>query len=203
MSLAALLPLKRPLILASGSPRRAELLRLLGLPFRVQPASVEEPDPLPGSSPPEYVLELARRKALAVAHHCSEPCVVLGADTTVVLDGLYLNKPGTAEAASAMLHRLSGRTHEVYTGVVLVLVPEMQLFHGVARTEVRFRELASEEIAAYVATGSPLDKAGGYGIQDPFGAVFVEGIRGCYYNVVGLPLGLVYQLLRQVCHALA
>jgi len=114
---------------------------------------------------------------------------------------MYLNKPQTPEEAAAMLQQLSGRTHEVYTGVALVRAPELEFSTGVARTEVTFRSLTPEEIAAYVATGSPLDKAGAYGIQDPFGAVFVTGIRGCYYNVVGLPLGLVYQLLQHFCHA--
>ncbi|GBD06745.1 Septum formation protein Maf [bacterium HR21] len=198
---ASLLRLKRPLVLASQSPRRAELLRLLGIEFRVQPAPITEPDDSAELSPGEYVLQLARAKALAVAQHLCEPALVLGADTTVVLGGQYLNKPRTPEAAAAMLAQLSGRTHEVYTGVVLLRVPELDSFTGVARAEVTFRKLQPEEIAAYVATGSPLDKAGAYGIQDPFGAVFVEHLRGCYYAVVGLPLALLYQLLRQACDA--
>jgi septum formation protein len=200
MTLAALLPLQRPLVLASQSPRRAELLRLLGIPFRLQPAAIPEPDG--GSTAPaeDHVLTLARAKALTVAQQLSEPALVLGADTEVVLDGRILGKPRSSEEARALLRALSARTHEVYTGVALVRAPEMELLTGVARTEVTFRTLLPEEIEAYVATGSPLDKAGAYGIQDPFGAVFVEGIRGCYYNVVGLPLGLVYQLLRRACY---
>ncbi len=201
MSLAALLQLARPLILASRSPRRAELLRLLGLRFQIFPPPREEPD-TDGRPPHEYVLHLACQKAHAVAQHLTRPCVILAADTTVVLESAVLNKPRTAEEASAMLWRLSGRTHEVYTGVALLSLPEQRLLTAYARTEVTFRPLKPEEIAAYVATGLPLDKAGAYGIQDPFGAVFVESIRGCYYNVVGLPLQLVYQLLEQVCHEL-
>lgn len=198
---AALLRLERPLVLASQSPRRAELLQFLGFDFRVHPAHVPEPDGSAAQSPSDYVLQLARAKALAVAEQLSEPALVLGADTTVVLDGRYLNKPETPQAATAMLTQLSGRTHEVYTGLVLLRVPELDSFAGVARAEVTFRQLQPEEIAAYVATGSPLDKAGAYGIQDPFGALFVESLRGCYYAVVGLPVGLLYHLLRQACHA--
>lgn len=199
MTPAALLHLPRPLILASSSPRRAELLRLLGFRFQIFPAHLEEPDT--DSRPPhEYVIHMACEKALAVARRVARPSFLLGADTTVVLDGAYLNKPRTAAEATAMLQRLSGRTHEVYTGVALLSFPEERLLTSYARTEVTFRSLTPEEIAAYVATGSPRDKAGAYGIQDPFGAVFVESIRGCYYNVVGLPLTLVYQLLSRLCH---
>lgn len=198
---AGLLKLRRLVVLASRSPRRAELLRLLGIPFIIHPAQLAEPDDGTGMTPSEYVLSLAQRKAQAVARHARQPSFVLGADTTVVLEGTYLNKPTSADAARRMLHQLSGRTHEVYTGVVVICVPEMTVLSGVARTEVTFRSLSDEEIEAYVTSGSPLDKAGAYGIQDPFGAVFVESIRGCYYNVVGLPLGLVYQLLRQASYA--
>ena len=198
---AALLRLPRPLILASRSPRRSELLRFLGLDFRIQPTDLEEPDGSDGVSPEEYVMQLARAKAYAAARRLTEPAFILAADTTVVLEGCYLNKPKTPEAAVAMLERLSGRTHEVYTGVVVLRVPEMDSFAAVERTEVTFRRLSPEEIAAYVASGSPLDKAGAYGIQDPFGAVFVERLCGCYYTVVGLPLAALYRLLRQACDA--
>ncbi|MCS6965176.1 MAG: Maf family protein [Candidatus Kapabacteria bacterium] len=201
MTPADLLRLPRPLILASRSPRRAELLRLLGIPFRVYPAQLDEPSGSTTQPPTEYVLSLARAKALTVARLCAEPCLIIGADTTVVADDTCWGKPATAEDARTLLERLSGRTHDVYTGVVLLRVPEMELSGGVARTEVTFRPLRSTEIDAYIATGSPLDKAGGYGIQDPFGAIFVESVRGCYYNVVGLPLSLVYELLRQACDA--
>ncbi len=193
---AALLRLRRPLILASASPRRAELLRLLGVEFAIEPSGVAEPEEMPGVAPEQYVRQLALSKATAVAQRLQREAFVLAADTTVALGVALLNKPHTAEQALQMLQQLSGQVHEVYTGVALMWVPECRSECRVVRTRVRFRKLSAEEITAYVESGLPLDKAGGYGIQDPFGAVFVDWLEGCYYNVVGLPLATVYELLR-------
>ena len=193
-----MLRLPRPLILASQSPRRRALLRQIGLDFSIQPSSVaEELQPL-DVPPQEYAAGLARQKAEDVARRQTAPAYVLGADTIVVLDGEIMNKPADETEASVMLQRLSGRTHTVYTGLALAAAPELTVRAAVQQTDVRFRELDPLEIAEYVAGGSPLDKAGAYGIQDDFGAVFVEHIAGCYYNIVGLPLELLYRMLRKI-----
>jgi septum formation protein len=191
----SLLTLPAPLVLASASPRRKKLLEQIGLEFQVKVSAFDEdtvPTHLP---PPDYVQLLAQSKALAVAQNLDFKAIVIGADTTVVLDGQILNKPTDAADAARMLALLSNRTHEVCTGIALVETTTNRTATDVCRTEVRFRALDAAEIAAYVASGSPLDKAGSYGIQDDFGAVFVQEIRGCYYNVVGLPLELLYRRL--------
>jgi septum formation protein len=171
------------LILASRSPRRQELLRRQGLDFRSQPADIVE-TVLDRETPEAHVCRLATEKARAVAALESD-AVVLGSDTVVVIDDEILGKPVDVEDAEAMLARLSGRVHEVHSGVALVqgeiVVDDRDL------TRVRFRELDSGEIRAYVASGEPMDKAGAYGIQD-LGALLVAGIEGCYFNVMGLPL---------------
>src|SRR6185369_4147296 len=146
--------------------------------------------------PSDYVQLLAETKALDVASKLSEPSTVLGADTIVVLDGLILGKPVDREDAKRMLKSLSGRTHTVYTGIALVDSSSERVSVATARTEVTFRELDELEIAEYIAGGSPMDKAGAYGIQDDYGAVFVSHIVGCYYNIVGLPLELLYRMLK-------
>ena len=193
----SLLTLPAPLVLASASPRRKKLLEQIGLPFTVQVSAFDEDSVSTNLPPQDYVQVLARSKALAVAENRSlaSPAIVLGADTTVVLDGQILNKPTDAADAARMLDLLSNRTHEVCTGIALV--HGERVLTDVARTEVRFRRISGEEITAYIESGSPLDKAGSYGIQDDFGAVFVQEIRGCYYNVVGLPLELLYRRLRE------
>ena len=193
-----LLPFKRPLILASASPRRRLLLQQLNLDFEVRTANIDEERIASGLAPRDYVQTLAQRKAIAVAAE-HDTAIVIGADTIVVLDGAILNKPANPTDAKAMLRTLSDRTHEVYTGFAIVQQPGGELLTDVQTTAVRFRHLDDDEIAAYVASGSPLDKAGSYGIQDDFGAVFVQEIRGCYYNVVGLPLELLYRRLRELC----
>ncbi|MEL6617141.1 MAG: Maf family protein, partial [Bacteroidota bacterium] len=142
----------------------------------------------------EAATEIAMRKAEAIARSTPE-ALVLGADTVVVLDGQILGKPPTPEAAANSLKALSGRTHMVYTGLALVHGEErVRAFEA---TDVTFAPLAEAEISAYVATGSPMDKAGGYGIQDDAGALFVSRIDGDYFNVVGLPLHRLYRTLRQ------
>lgn len=182
----------RRLILASNSPRRRELFALLGVPFEVEPAEIEELIP-PGAHPETLAAELARQKAMA---RCDkyDNAIVVGADTLVVLGERILGKPRDAHEAATMLASLSGNTHQVYTGVAIVCRPEQRIITGVEVTDVTFRTLAEEEIQAYIRTGQPFDKAGAYGIQDQ-SAVFVNYIRGCFYNVVGFPLARFYQMI--------
>ena len=179
------------LVLASQSPRRKELLTLLGRSFRVQVASVDETmENLPIE---QAVARLSYRKAAAVGAEADQ--VVIGADTVVVLDGQVLGKPRDAEDAIRMLKSLSGKTHQVMTGVCL-LKGERVLTHTEV-TEVTFRPLTDREIHNYVATKEPMDKAGAYGIQGA-AARFVEGIRGDYFNVVGLPVCRLGLMLEEI-----
>lgn len=189
-----LLQLPAPVVLASGSPRRRELLATLGLNFTVHVSDVDESVISEALPPAEYVQQLSLLKAQRVADIRTDNSIVIGADTTVVLDGAVLNKPTTAEDAIDMLQRLSARTHTVYTGVTVLY--KGNVVQQAKATLVTFRELEKTEIEAYVAAGSPMDKAGAYGIQDDFGAVFVEYIEGDYFNIVGLPLQMLYQMLK-------
>jgi septum formation protein len=180
------------LILASASPRRSELLRNAGIAFDIEPANIHE-RPLPGEGPVNYAQRLARDKALAVLARRPND-VVLGADTVVVIDEHLLEKPRDAADAARMLRLLSGREHQVITGVCLAAT-------GFERTEaeitkVSFSRMSEQEIAAYIATGEPMDKAGAYGIQG-VASRSVERIEGCYFNVVGLPVAHVYRMLRE------
>ncbi len=175
-------------ILASASPRRRDLLAGAGLHFVVTPADIDEAT-LPGEDPRRYVRRVARAKAVAVPGPA-----VLAADTTVDLDGLILGKPRDAADAIAMIRSLAGRRHHVHTGVALRVAGRTYDF--VKTTPVWFRPLTDSEIAAYVATGDPLDKAGAYGIQSAGGAV-VDTVRGSYTNVMGLPLRETVALLRR------
>ena len=193
------------LILASASPRRRELLAQAGYTFEVRPAHIPE-DPLPGEDPIMYVTRLAREKAEVVFREAGEgkgeagkmsaergsSLAVLGADTTVTLDGAILGKPADAEDAARILELLSGRTHRVITGVALVTAQGTEVAAEV--TAVRFLTLSDAEIRAYIATGEPMDKAGAYGIQGR-AARWIPRVEGCYFNVVGLPLALVCSLL--------
>jgi septum formation protein len=184
-----------PLVLASGSPRRAELLALLGHPFDIFRPEVDE-TVRPAEEPITAVKRLARDKVNA-GRAAFPSAIVVAADTLVVLDGELLGKPRDGAEAARMLRRLSGRAHLVFTGYA-VAAPSMahpQVAH--AETSVRLRSLSKEEIAGYVATGEPLDKAGAYAIQGR-AAAFVEAIEGSYTNVVGLPLAELAQLLRRI-----
>lgn len=184
---------ERPrLILASGSPRRRELLQRMGYDFTVVSPDVDESVDEP---PRQAVAILARRKALAAAEGRTEG-VVLAADTLVSLDGHALGKPRDGAEARAMLRALSGREHEVFTGVCLIDCKTGRQTVHVERTGVRFRVLTDGEIDSYVASGDPLDKAGAYGIQGGAGA-FVEEISGSYENVMGLPVGSAGLLLKK------
>jgi septum formation protein len=178
------------LVLASGSPRRAALLRAAGREFEVRPSGARE-WPYAGGDPAAYAEALARAKVAAV-----EGDLVLGADTIVVLDGAVLGKPDGPAAAAAMLRRLSGRTHDVVTAVAVRR--DGRITAGHARTAVTFRPLTEREIEAYVATGEPLDKAGAYGYQGG-AAAFVAGLDGDADTVIGLPMRLVTALLAPGC----
>lgn len=182
------------LILASASPRRRELLRQIGAEFEVEvshaPEIIDE-----SLKPEEMVQQLALQKASAVAQNHTEG-LVLGADTIVVNQGVLLGKPGSYEEAASMLQSLSGRWHQVMTAVALVDASgTKEPWVSVEITNVKFRELSEADIMAYLATGESMDKAGAYGIQG-FGALLVEKIEGCYFNVVGLPLQRVAEGLR-------
>ena len=199
------------LVLASASPRRSELLTQAGYRFRVHPAHIPE-DPLPGEDPIAYVTRLAREKAEAVYRELTRELTagdsekllrdsrselaVLGADTTVTLDDIILGKPADAADATRMLRLLSGRTHRVMTGVAVATADGTEVAAEV--TAVRFLTLSDAEIADYVASGEPMDKAGAYAIQGR-AARWIPRIEGCYFNVVGLPLALVSAML-ELCN---
>lgn len=178
------------ILLASGSPRRIELMRGAGFDVRVAASGVDESfdENLPAC---EIAKELALRKASAVVPDFDEYTV--GADTSVVIDGKILGKPHSAENAKEMLSELSGRTHEVYTGVAVIHGGKSFVSYDV--TKVKFAKLSPELIDRYVATGEPMDKAGAYGIQH-FGPVLVEGIEGDYFNVMGLPLHTLFDIFK-------
>jgi len=182
-----------PFILASQSPRRRRLLEQLEMSFSVERSPAEErleTDP----APKERARQLATRKAVPVAER-HPGALVLAADTIVILDGAALGKPASPEEAQHMLRRLSDTTHTVYTGLALHhTASDRQVTAGRA-TQVTFRALSSDEVEAYVATGSPMDKAGAYGIQDHTGPLLVDDLHGDYYNVVGLPLEVFYDTL--------
>ena len=180
-------------VLASQSPRRRELLTLIGIPHEVRPADLDE-SLLPGERPPEHAERLAREKAAAISA-AHQAAVVIAADTIVVLDGEILGKPRDPEEAERTLRRLAGRTHTVHTAVAVAW--NSRLESGVESVEVTFRPLTDERIAAYVATGEPMDKAGAYGIQG-YGAVIVERVHGDYFAVMGLALGRLVGLLERV-----
>ena len=180
------------MILASQSPRRRELLSMLGLDFQIFTADIDETMD-PACPVEQSVAEVCRKKAEAVGKaHPGE--LIIAADTVVVLENRILGKPHSEEEACAMLRSLSGRQHTVMTA--FCLWQDGCADTHVEKTHVRFRTLSDEEIAAYVATGSPMDKAGAYGIQDQ-AAIFVEALDGDYYNVMGLPLCSLVQMLRK------
>jgi septum formation protein len=186
------------LILASQSPRRAELLRNAGLRFEVRPADLDE-SLRSGEDSLEYVKRLAQEKALAVLATAEDGAVVLGADTTVVLDRESLGKPLDEEDARRMLGRLSGRTHQVMTGVCLAWRDSLGTVMCEVEaeiTEVEFAKMSVDETAAYVATGEPMDKAGAYAIQGR-ASRWIPRINGCYFNVVGLPVARVCAMLEK------
>lgn len=188
----------RKIILASGSPRRRELLTQIGLEYTVIPSKKEEI--LRYTQPEDIVKDLSLQKAQDIAENAEQGTIVIGSDTVVALDGEILGKPHTADNAVAMLKRLEGRSHQVYTGVSVVIKGAAadgtdEIISFAEETDVHVYPMTEAEIQAYVTTGDPLDKAGAYGIQGIF-AKHVQGISGCYYNVMGLPIGRLYQELK-------
>ncbi len=184
------------LILASASPRRAEILRDAGVPFVVLYSAVDE-TPYPGESPQDHVQRLAHAKAELVAARAVGPAIVIAADTVVALDGRILGKPRSTDDARHMLEQLSGRTHTVLTGVALIRLPDAERRAIVESTLVHFAPLEENDIVQYLATDEPYDKAGAYAIQGRAGK-FIPRIEGCYFNVVGLPLARLVQTLREL-----
>ena len=182
------------IILASASPRRAEILRAVGWPFETLPVSIDEVRS-ENEDPAAYVTRLAREKAEAAAQRAQQKTIV-AADTTVALDQHILEKPIDAQDARRMLHLLNNRWHQVLTGMAVIdgRTSAMKVAHET--TDVKFAAMSDDEIDWYVDTGDPMDKAGGYGIQGP-GSRFIEGVRGDYFNVVGLPLRLLYELMKE------
>ncbi len=187
-----MITMKRPLILASGSPRRKEILETMGIPYAVD---VSDADESYTGSPENMVLELSRRKAEAVAGR-HQNALVLAADTLVFCDEV-LGKPKDADHAKQMLRRLSGDWHSVYTGLTLIDTCTGTCIRRADHTRVHFVEMSAEEIDAYVATKDPLDKAGAYGIQT-MGGMFIDKIEGSYSNVVGLPMALLRSMLMEM-----
>lgn len=188
--------MKRPLfVLASKSPRRKELLNKIGINAQVIPSNVDE-DAYKGLEAEKMVMQLSFVKAADVARSFRKNTFVIGADTCVCLEGKIFGKPESKDDAKRMLEKLSGKTHQVYTGYCVIDCGSGKSVSRCAVTNVTFKELTESEIEAYVETGEPLDKAGAYGIQEK-GAVFVEKIDGDYSNVVGLPLSPLYKLFKE------
>lgn len=184
------------LILASASPRRKELLEKIGLPFTVQPAKGEER--ITQKSPAAVVMELSRQKAEEIAAAQTEDCIIIGADTVVARGDKIMGKPKDAADAKQMLRSIADDCHQVYTGVTLIRTgahPQSVTFQE--KTDVCLYPISDAEVDAYIASGDPMDKAGAYGIQGDF-AIYVKRIAGDYYNVVGLPIGRVYQELKRM-----
>ena len=187
--------IKKKIILASSSPRRQFLFRQIGFDFEVVPSNFEEVFDT-SISPQENALGLSKAKAFDIAGKFQNAFVV-GADTIVVLNGDIMGKPTDDSDALLMLKKLSGREHIVYTGFTIVDRPSNKFISEIESTAVKFRDLDHEEIINYIKSGSPADKAGAYGIQDDYGALFVEKINGCFYNVVGFPLTKFYITLKK------
>ena len=181
------------LLLASSSPRRAEILRDAGFTFSVVSSAVDE-TPLPGESPQEHTQRLAIAKAELVAAGADGPAIVIAADTVVTVDDRIIGKPRSTDDARQILEQLSGRTHSVLTAVALIRLPGAERRAFVETTFVQFSTLSSDEISSYLATEEPYDKAGAYAIQGLAGR-YIPRIEGCYFNVVGLPLSRVTQAL--------
>ena len=184
------------LILASASPRRAQVLHDAGFTFQVISSAVDE-TPLPGEPPQELVRRLAESKAQLVTQRTVGPALIIAADTIVAVDGRALGKPPTADEAREMLEALSGRSHHVYTGLAVIRLPDEAVRLELETTQITFAPLSHEDILGYLATGEPFDKAGAYAIQGR-GGRFVTRVEGCYFNVVGLPLARLFRILRDL-----
>ena len=181
-----------PLVLASQSPRRKELLSILGIPFTIRPAAIDE-TPMSDESPETFVVRMAREKAEEVASRLAGS-VILSADTIVTIDGAILGKPVSEDDAVGMLRRLAARRHSVYTAVCVVNQTKGETLEGLDRTEVWFNEMSESQILDYVRHEDVMDKAGAYAIQG-YASIYIPKIEGNYSNVMGLPLPLVYELV--------
>ncbi len=187
---------KYPIFLASKSPRRRDMLKMLGVKFRT--LNVETEEVLnPNETPLQNVKRLALEKAITAKEKVKNG-IIITADTIVVLDKEIIGKPKNKADAQNILLKLSNRSHFVYTGFALVNKNLNKQIVGYSKTKVIFRKLDLKEIKDYIKTGSPMDKAGAYGIQDDFGAVFVKSINGCYYNVLGFPASKIYEELKKI-----
>jgi septum formation protein len=185
-----LLKFSKKIYLASRSPRRAELLKKIGINFEIKSCDIDE-NIYKDLAPEKHVKILSFLKAAALSEKIKNG-IILGADTIVVLDKRILGKPKDKKEAMKMLQLLSNKIHKVYTGFTLIDMPSQRMISEFEMTKVKFRRVSKKEINEYVESEQPLDKAGAYGIQDNFGSVFVESIEGCYYNVVGFPLSKFY-----------
>ncbi|KAF0152076.1 MAG: septum formation protein [Ignavibacteria bacterium] len=185
------------IFLASKSPRRRKLLKQIGLKFKSFSVNLNE-EILEGEHPVQTVKRLAQHK-LKEAENKIKDAIIITADTIVVLNQEIIGKPKDEKDAAKILNKLSGKTHQVYTGFAILNQKTNKKIVSYEKTFVTFRKLTKSEILEYIKTGSPMDKAGAYGIQDDFGAVFVEKINGCYYNVVGLPIQKLYRQLLKIC----
>jgi len=184
------------LILASASPRRAEILRDAGIAFTMLSSAVDETT-MPEEAPQDLVRRLALAKAELVAARAVGPAIVIAADTIVALEGAILGKPRTSDDARQMLEKLSGRTHSVMTGVALIRLPDVERREFIETTQVHFASISRDEIVKYLSSGEPFDKAGAYAIQG-LGGRFIPRIDGCYFNVVGLPLARLCKELAEL-----
>jgi septum formation protein len=184
------------LILASASPRRAQILRDAGVSFSILSSAVDE-TPYPNETPQQMVQRLASAKAELVAARAVGPAILVAADTVVVVDGQILSKPRSTEDARRMLQLFSGRTHSVITGVSVIRLPEMERRQFIETTLVTFARLSPDEISHYLSTEEPYDKAGAYAIQGYAGR-YIPRIEGCYFNVVGLPLAHLVAVLHEI-----
>jgi len=182
-----------PVVLASASPRRAQLFELLGLQVKIHPADIAEP--LTDEAPQLQAMQHARNKAAATSQFYSRQTLIVAADTVVAIDEHILGKPLNTSEAARFLHILSGHKHSVFTGVCLrYSEQEVTRFE---HTKVQFAPLSEAEIDAYIKTQEPMDKAGAYGIQG-YGAQFITGLEGCYFNVMGFPIRLFYDMLKEI-----
>ena len=185
------------IVLASASERRQELLTRIAKDFTVIVSKFDESSVKEKGSISKYVEEIAFGKAKDVASNLKEDTIVIAADTIVAFDGEILGKPKDKEDAFKILSKLSGNTHKVYTGLVLINTSNSKILKSTESTEVKFSKLSEDDIYKYIDCGEPMDKAGAYGIQG-MGGVFVEGISGCYYNVVGLPLNRLHKMIKEI-----
>lgn len=184
-------------VLASSSERRQELLHRIISDFKVEVSNFDESTVSFNGNIEEYVINLAKGKGISVKNSLNEEAIIIAGDTVVVLENEILGKPKNEEDAYRMLKELSGKTHRVYSGIVVINMYNNKIEEAALHTEVKIGTLTDKEILNYIKTGEPLDKAGAYGIQG-YGGVFVEEIHGCYYNVVGLPLNLLNKMLNKV-----